>query len=167
MDIKWKQGTQHKVEPEAAYKVVMDVRKKNNGEASADDIVKAATPKRNPLHPEFEWDDATAGHEYRLTQARAIVRHLVEVRKDTKTSRPQRIFEVVRVPQKVDSEGKRQRVKSVYRTVEDIMADPDMRSELLGRALRELISIRNRYRDLQELAVVLRAIDEVVGKIDM
>jgi hypothetical protein len=42
-----------------------------------------------------------------------------------------------------------------------------LRAELLGRALGELVSIRNRYRDLQELAVVMRAIDEVVEKCEV
>lgn len=157
MNVKWKPGTQHRVGADVAYTVVEELRKKNNGDVDAELVVKAATSKRNPLHAEFEWDDSAAAHEHRLGQAREILRHLVVVREEIKTDRPQRIYEVVRLPKQDD-----ERPKNVYRTLEQIMEDPDMRAELLGRALRELISIRNRYRDLQELAVVIRSIDELV-----
>ena len=160
MKIAWKHGTQHKVDAELAHQAIEAVRKRNNGEASAEAVVKAAAAKRNPLHPEFTWDDSQAAHEHRLDQARRLVGHLVVVRGELATDRPQRVYEVIR---KKDPAQGRQRAKHVYRTTTDIMADPEMRAELLGRALRELISIRNRFRDLQELAVVLRAIDEVVA----
>lgn len=159
MEIRWKQGTQFKVDAGVAHEVVEGIRKKNKGSASAEDIVQAAKAVRNPLHGEFEWNDEAAAHEHRLQQARVMMRAFVIVRSDLKTDRPQRVYEVVREPQ----EGKH-RIKHVYRTIDDIMQDTDLRAELLGRALNELISIRNRYRDLQELAVVLRAIDEVVGQ---
>ena len=162
MKIAWKHGTQHKVDAKLAHQAIEAVRKQNNGEASAEAVVKAAAAKRNPLHPEFTWDDSQAGHQFRLDQARRLVGHLVVVRGELATDRPQRVYEVIRKPQELE-DGKRQRAKHVYRTTTDIMADPEMRAELLGRALRELISIRNRFRDLQELAVVLRAIDEVVA----
>ena len=164
MKIAWKSGTHHKVEALVAHEAIEAVRKRNNGDASAEAVVKAAAVKRNPLHPEFTWDDSVAAHEHRLGQARYMMRNLVVVRNELVTDRPQRVYEVVRVPQ--DPEKGKQRVRHVYRTTDEIMADPDMRAELLGRALRELITIRNRYRDLQELAVVLRAIDELVATVE-
>lgn len=164
MEIRWKQGTHHKIDPTAAHDAIEAVRKRNGGEASADAIVKAAKVKRNPLHPEFTWDDSEAAHEYRLEQARYMMRNLVVIRKELSTDRPQRVYEVIRKPQ--DPEKGRQRTRYAYRSTDDIMADPDMRAELLGRALRELTSIRDRFRDLQELAVVLRAIDEVLVSVE-
>lgn len=161
MEIRWKQGSHHQIAPAVAHEAIEAIRHKNGGEASAEAVVKAAAAKRNPLHPEFTWDDSEAANEYRLTQARYMLRNLVVIREELATDRPQRVYEVVRKPQ----EGQT-RVKHVYRTTEDIMADADMRAELLGRALRELVSIRNRFRDLQELAVVLRAIDEVVATVE-
>lgn len=162
MTVMWKQGTQHRVAAEVAFDVVEQLRKKNDGDVDAEMLVKAASAKRNPLHAEFEWDDTEAGHQFRLSQAREVLRHLVVVRDEISSERPQRVYEVVRLPK----EEENTRAKNVYRTVDQIMADPDMRAELLGRALKELISIRNRYRDLQELAVVMRSIDEVVETFD-
>ena len=163
--IKWKQGSHYTIPPETAHKAIEAVRRKNGGDATAEAIVAAAAAKRNPLHPEFTWDDSQAAKEYRLGQARYMMRSLVIVRDDLATKRPQRVYEVVRAPQ-VETD-KPTRIKHVYRTVEDIMADPDTRQELLGRALKELISLRTRYRDLQELAVVIRAIDEVIEKVSV
>jgi hypothetical protein len=160
MEVRWKPGTHHKVDSDKAHAAIEVVRRKCGGSASAAEVVEAAKAKRNPLHPEFEWDDSIAATEHRLNQARELMRHLVVVRDDVTTDRPQRVYQVVRQPQEDSTSG--ERIKHVYRTTEDVMADPDMRAEVLGRALRELISIRTRYRDLQELAVVLRAIDEVV-----
>lgn len=157
MEIRWKQGSQFRTPADVAHGVVEAIRKKNGGSASAEDIVQAAKAARNPLHGDFEWDDKAAAHEHRLWRARNMMNSFVVVRGDLKTDRPQRVYEVVREPQ----DGKH-RIKHVYRTVDDIMKDTDLRAELLGRAMNELISIRNRYRDLQELAVVLRAIDTVV-----
>jgi len=159
MEIRWKQGSQFRTPADVAHGVVEAIRKKNGGAASAEDIVQAAKAARNPLHGDFEWDDKAAAHEHRLSRARVMMSSFVVVRGDLKTDRPQRVYEVVREPQ----DGKH-RIKHVYKTVDDIMKDTDLRAELLGRALGELISIRNRYRDLQELAVVLRAIDDVVGQ---
>lgn len=161
MAIQWKSGTQFKVDPEIAYNEIEVVRKAKGGSASAEDVVARAKSKRNPLHAEFEWDDKVAGHEYRLYLARNMMRAFVIVRDDLKTDRPQRVYEVVR--EKQEEKG---RVKHVYKTVDDIMKDTDLRAELLGRALSELISIRNRYRDLQELAIVLRAIDTLVEQME-
>ena len=162
MEIKWKDGSHHKVDAEVAYKEIEAVREKNGGSIPAEAVVEAAKRKRNPLHPEFEWNDSAAGHQFRLTQARKIIHSLVVVRDEIKSERPQRVYEVVKLPQEQTDDGKPARAKHVYKSLEDVMADPDMRSEILGRALRDLIAIRNRYRDLQELAVVMRAIDEVL-----
>lgn len=163
MKVRWKSGAQHKTDPAKAYDAIEVIRKRNKGAATAEAIVAAAASKRNPLHPEFTWDDSEAAHQHRLDQARRLLGHLVVVRSEIATDRPQRVYEVTRLPQ---VEGQGPRARHAYRSLDDIMADANLRAELLGRALRELISIRNRFRDLQELAVVLRAIDQVVAKVE-
>jgi hypothetical protein len=159
MQVTWKPGTQHKVEADKAHAAIEEIRAKNGGSASAENVVAAAKSKRNALHPEFEWDNETAAHEHRLSQARELMRHLVIVRHDISTDRPQRVYQVVKVPSEA---GVKERPKHVYRSTDDVMADPELRAEVLARALRELIAIRAKFRDLQELAVVMRAIDEVI-----
>ena len=54
------------------------------GEVTAPAVVEAARPDKAPLHPAFEWDDQTAAEEYRLHQARTMIRvvHLVTTEND-------------------------------------------------------------------------------------
>lgn len=158
MKISWRSGSRFPVEAEVAHKEIERIRNKHAGEAKPEDIVAEAKKQRNPLHAAFEWDDSIAANEHRLETARTILRSIVVVRNEISTERPQRLYEVV-TKQATSPTAK---ARKVYRTTDDIMKDEDMRAELLGRALRELISFRQRYRDLQELAVVLREIDEVV-----
>jgi hypothetical protein len=37
-------------------------------------VVSYARPKRSPLHDEFEWNDKVAGEQFRLQQARRLIR---------------------------------------------------------------------------------------------
>ena len=162
MDIKWKSGASFKAPADKAHAEIEKIRLKH-GSVAAEQVVTVAQSNRSILHGDFEWDDKVAGHEHRLETARKLLRSLVIVRDELRTERPQRVYEVVR-----DTAAKTTpRIKSVYKTLEDVMSDENLRAELLGRALRELISIRNRYRDLQELAVVLRAIDKVVNTVEV
>ena len=163
MKVQWKQSANHKVDASVAFEVVEAIRAKNNGSATAELVVNVAKAKRNPLHDEFEWDDSVAGHQHRLTQARGLLRNFVVVRDDITTDRPQRVYQVVR-----EAEQKKPgRIRHVYKSTEDIMHDEDLRAELLHRALRELISFRDRYRDLQELAIVIRTIDETLATVEV
>jgi len=157
MAVEWKKGSGFSVEAKVVHEQVEALKTKHGGSLTAEQIVVAAKSKRNPLHPIFDWDDANAANEHRLETARVMMRSLVIVREELKTDRPQRVYEVIREPQ----QGKH-RIRHAYRTMDDILKNEDWRAELLTRALRDLIVIRNRYRDLQELAVVMRAIDELV-----
>lgn len=61
------------VKPEVAFSELERIRKAKGG-LRPSDIVEAAVPEDAPLHPAFEWDDEKASHQYRLMQARRLVR---------------------------------------------------------------------------------------------
>lgn len=44
------------------------------GRLKPSELVVEAARKTNPLHGEFEWDDKKAGNQYRLIQARRLIR---------------------------------------------------------------------------------------------
>lgn len=44
------------------------------GRLDPESVVEAATPPTHPLHEYFEWDNAVAGHKYRLEQAGNLLR---------------------------------------------------------------------------------------------
>jgi len=41
---------------------------------TASQVLEAAQASAHPFHSEFDWDDASAGHKYRLMKARALIR---------------------------------------------------------------------------------------------
>lgn len=53
------------------------LRKAHKGTFDAEDLVKAAAPVTSPLHNYFEWDDAKAGHQYRVEQARLLLKIVI------------------------------------------------------------------------------------------
>lgn len=46
----------------------------HDGLLRPEDVVQQATDKAHPLHAHFQWDDSAAAHQYRLHQARALIR---------------------------------------------------------------------------------------------
>jgi hypothetical protein len=44
------------------------------GKLSPEQVVTEASKAGSPLHDCFEWDDSVAGHKYRLSQARDLIR---------------------------------------------------------------------------------------------
>lgn len=45
-----------------------------HGQLTPEAVLEAAIDPASPLHKSFTWDDETAGHAYRLDQARALIR---------------------------------------------------------------------------------------------
>lgn len=46
----------------------------NGGRLTPQAVVDDARDPASPLHERFEWDDSTAAHQYRLSQARELIR---------------------------------------------------------------------------------------------
>ena len=59
-----------------------------NGKLISAEVVECARPKNSPLHSAFEWSDKKAAHEYRLNQARTLIRAVIIVSDDGKKSDP-------------------------------------------------------------------------------
>ena len=149
----WVKGSKHSVDAMKAYKEIERIREKNGGSLVAANILEAAKNKKNPLHPEFEWDDSEAATQFRLTQARSLLRSL-EVVYEELPNTPLRAYEVV-TQAAVRDEPERK----VYEPLSVIMADADKRGELLGRAIRDALTFRKKYHDLSELTKVFAELD--------
>ena len=54
-------------------------RMRESGGLTSSRVVAEATPEGSALHPLFEWNDGVAGHEYRLIQARQLIRSVAVV----------------------------------------------------------------------------------------
>lgn len=64
------------------------IRQRNGGVLTPDGVVKDARDPKSPLHEHFTWDDSLAAHQYRLDQARTLIRIIhYEVTIETRTFR--------------------------------------------------------------------------------
>lgn len=104
------------------------------------------------LHKQFEWDESIAADEYRMGQARQLMRrfkiHYVLNHKDVKT----RYFISLKRDRNEDGG---------YRTVNYIMKRSDMKAEMLDEALAELLVFKKKYAVLKSLEGVFAEIDKL------
>lgn len=125
--------------------------KKAGGILRPSDVVSYAEDEGTALHECFEWDDEKAGHEYRLWQARKIIKVHVTVLPNTTT--PIQAY----VSLKTDRTG----AGGGYRPIVDVMNNAQMREQLLTEALEELTYYEEKYKQLQELAPVFEAAKKI------
>ena len=153
----WKRGYRQKIEPEKAFNELERIKLKNGGKLTAGLVVIEARKQRNPLHKAFEWNDSIAADEYRLEQARRMLRSIEVVYKDTQKVPPTRVYVAISEPATNE-----QPERKVYRSVAEALKDPILRDEVIGNAIRDAISYRRKYAAIQELAKVFHAIDEFI-----
>lgn len=126
------------------------LRKQCKGEITPKDVVDDARHDNSPLHSFFEWDDGEAAEQYRLSQARGLIRSVVAVyvRPDAPAVRT-RMF--VHIPEAGAPH---------YREAGHAMSRADTRKAVLQTAWRELQAWRKRYKDLREFSDLFAVIDE-------
>ncbi len=126
------------------------IAKSNGGLLLPAKVVEAARPKSSPLHSSFEWDDTEAAENYRLWQARQLIRVVVE--QVPGMSGSTEVF-VSLSKDRFDGKG--------YRVVAEVCKDEDLRAQMLEDALTELEIFKLKYRRLKELTVIFEAIEKV------
>jgi hypothetical protein len=132
------------------------IRDAHDGQIPPEAVVAFATNKNTALHAEFEWDNTEAAHQFRLEQARRIIRLNINIVPTENGN--------VRVPMYVSLVSDRKN-GSGYRTLNDVMSDEDMREQFLQQALDDFQRVRRKYETLQELTPVFSALDRVAIKI--
>lgn len=149
MVFKWREGARFNgADVQKVGERIASIAEKNAGIVTAEAVVRDARSDRSPLHRHFEWNDATAAHQYRLTQGRELIRAVVTIVEESSDKEPVRAF-VNLGP----SES--------YRPLAVVMANPDMREQLLRQAQAELQGFKKRFAQLSELAEVFAAIDRI------
>lgn len=129
------------------------------GTLTAVRVVNAARATRSPLHRFFEWNNAKAAHEYRLEQARHLIRSIEVVYEDAPEVPPMRVYVAFDTQEgPVDEDGR-------YLAAHVVLNDTDARARWLRQALRELEQWRARYQQLAELVRIFTAIDATQAKL--
>lgn len=150
MVYKWKEAAAVAVSAQVAGEELERIRVWNNGRLEADAVVKASRDPGAPLHPAFEWNDATAATAYRIDQARYMLRSIeVVLTSGEGDDRPIRAF--VSVTRDNDRS---------YTSVGHAMSDPELRAQVVAAAWAELEAWRKRHAELIDFAQVFTAIDQ-------
>lgn len=138
-------------------KVITELKRianKNGGLLQPETVVESARPASSPLHSRFEWDNTVAGQQYRIWQARQLIRVSVEI--IPSMEKPTDVFVSLSTDREKESGG--------YRIMVDVLTDKQMRQQMLSDALTELEIFREKYSRLKELAAVFAAIKKVRKK---
>ena len=128
------------------------IRAAHGGILRPEDVVAHAAEPTSVLHTRFEWSDSKAAHEYRLWQARHLIRVCVTVLPQTD---PEEIKAYVSLKADREAPG------GGYRALVDVLKDDELRRQLLSEALEDLKVFQAKYEQLQELAPVFKAAKEV------
>lgn len=134
------------------------------------DPVKVVDYARNPqtlLHKKFQWDDSVAAEQYRIWQARQIIRlELVVVKEDKKgkvrilSSVTEEKGKIVRAFVSLEDDRHSGENRG-YRSLMDVLSDSDLRNQMLEQAKNDMNVFRKKYSMLSELAGVFEAMDKI------
>ena len=139
---------------QAVVQALQEIADNNNGLLAPADVVNAARPKNSPLHSSFQWDDSLAAEQYRLWQARMLIRVTVRYLPGVESNEPVRVFVSLtgdRKPENGEAGG--------YRTLVSVMTDEDLREQLLADAMADMQRFKTKYSALKELAGIIAEMD--------
>jgi len=120
----------------------------------AEEVVEwARKNKSSALYSQFTWNDGEAAEQYRLGQARAVIRLYVVAGTD------ERKFISLSIDRKNEGGG--------YRKTDYVMKTPALRTIALRDAVAELRRVQRHYADLKELSEVYAALDRVADKMKL
>jgi hypothetical protein len=149
MVYKWRQE-RFPVKAQVAGEELERIQEVYNG-ISPQVVVEESKPEDATLHKCFEWNDTKAADKYREQQARVLIANIVTVKleEEQEEIKPVRAFINV-----VDCDE-----PAKYVSLNTALNDENYRRQMLDNALKELISFKQKYKDLQELTEIFQAID--------
>lgn len=146
----WRPASRVKIDAEKAGKELSTLEFENNG-LTAEAVVERARSHNSSLHDHFEWDDAVAAEEHRLTQAReligAITVHVIK--------RPEAAPMPIRAFVNVIEQDARH-----YISTTRAMSDDNLRQQVIAKAWADLEAWRKRYAELTDFAAIFTVIDQ-------
>lgn len=148
-------GKERNVERGIVQRELLAICKENHGVLRPEDVVERAKNSKSPLHPLFTWDDTAAAREYRIWQARELIRVSVITLPEA-PNEPIRTF--------VSLMSDRRKVAGGYRCLTTVLSNSRQRAILLEQALKELKYWEKKYKQLTELAPIFAARETVARR---
>jgi hypothetical protein len=127
------------------------LRQQCKGELTPRDVLDDARNPNSPLHSFFEWSDTEAAEQYRLSQARGLIKAVVALY-SMPSEPPKKMKMFVHIPEKGAPH---------YRETSHAMSQAKTREMVLMRAWNEFMQWKKRYQDLAEFAKLFAVADEV------
>lgn len=150
MIYQWKDGSHVRLDPQIAGEELERIRVLWNGRLDSKDVVREARSEDSPLHPAFDWDDASAAEKYRVEQAKYLIRSIEVI-----VERPDEEPTPIRAFVSVERDNDRS-----YTTTAHALADEELRRQVLQQAWCELEAWRRRHAELIEFAKVFAEVDQ-------
>lgn len=125
MVYQWKKGARISADADAIGAEIESLGDEVNAEA----VVSKAKDKKSALHDCFEWDNSSAAEEYRLIQAREIIRSLVIT--IDKPDEPDKTT-TIRAYTHVDI-GHDEESRFAYVPTREALSDKDLRKQVIAR----------------------------------
>lgn len=132
MIYQWKPGTRINADAEA---VAVELQALGDNITPAM-VVQAASKKRSALHSCFTWDDTEAARQYRLQEARLILRSIVVTEEPKEEAAPPR---VIRAYENVTVGENR-----AYVPIDAVLQDETMRDEVFGEIASGIDELREK-----------------------
>jgi hypothetical protein len=133
-----------KLKPQFVGETLEDIEHEH-GALTADIVVQESTPKDAPLHPCFEWNNLKAAHQYRLEQARRLIRSVRLVINGTEDDEEPETIRAFHHVGDVD-EG-----TSRYINHPRVISDEKIREQVIEEALSYLDRWQKKYGHLIDL----------------
>src|SRR5262249_38224213 len=137
---------------EVAHRELRHLKQPGNG-IDPEDVVDGAKDPNDALHGVFEWADDVAAHQYRLDQARYLIRSIRIVFEEAE---PVEFRAFINLE---DDAG--------YHTAADVESDDDLRLRAIHLARRDVDSARATLRQFEELVEVghlLKQVQDALGE---
>lgn len=125
-----------------------------DGTLTAIELLEKARPTSSPVHKFFQWDDSLAAENYRLSQARQLIRIVVI---DVDGTEYRKYCSPVYIEELEEHR---------YVELEQARRTPDLWSQVLERALKDAELWRMRYEKLREVRPIVKAIANVERKVN-
>jgi hypothetical protein len=152
---KFREGSRLSGNAQQVGEALMEIHERK-GQLVAPDVVQEASDHKHPLHPRFEWNDETAGHQWRLEQARHLIRSVVLIETESHGE-----MAPVRAFAKITTEN-----RSSYEPIMKVMSDSQLRAKVLTEVKEEIRGLRDKLESLNGVAKVLGALQRVEKVVD-
>lgn len=136
---------------EAARKALAEIQAQDaEGLLKAEAVVDTARHPDHPLHKFFEWEDSTAAEQWRLMQARQLIRKVLVIG-------PNGDDEGATIPKYVSLQKDRNKPGGGYRQTKEVINSKELMEQLEETAKKDLDAVLRRYEMLTKLVSKVRA----------